>query len=114
MTLLSERRERRDGFFEVGRTMVWFPAWARQSERYGDRVLVKVLRIAYNGIWIEVPLDNGEARKIRVGRNWLKYPAPKPFRPRGRPRLVYVNPEQNIPSSPRKYWFKLRSVPAAN
>jgi hypothetical protein len=114
MSLLNERRERRDAFFEVGRTMVWYPSWRHQSDRYGERVLVKVLRVAPNGIWVEVPLDNGEAQQVRVSRHWLKYPAPKPYRPRGRPHLVYVNPERNISPSPRKYWFKLRSVPAAN
>jgi hypothetical protein len=114
MTLSSERRERRDAFFGVGRTMVWYPGWRHQSERYGERVLVKVLQIARNGIWVEVPLESGEAQKIRVSRRWLKYPAPPPYRPRGRPHLVYVNPEQNVPLSPRKYWFKLRAVPAAN
>jgi hypothetical protein len=112
MSLLSERRERRDAFFEVGRTMVWYPGRRQQSERYGERVLVKVLRVARNGIWVEMPPDNGEAQQIRVSRRWLKYPVPLPYRPRGQPHLVYVNPKQNIPSSPRKYWLRLHAVPA--
>jgi hypothetical protein len=97
---------------EVGETVIWYPGWVQQSERYGDRILVKILRIARNGVTVEVPLDNGETQKIRVSRHWLRYPAPKPYRPRGRPRLAYVNPEQaGIMLSPRKVWFKLRAVP---
>jgi hypothetical protein len=99
--------------------MIWYPGWVQQSERYGYGVTVKVMRIAKNGIWIEVPLDNGETHKIRVGRDLLKYPRPPPYRPAGlsvprpfappaappvrpfvKPRLAYVNPEQ-VTRTPR-------------
>jgi hypothetical protein len=96
---------------EVGETAIWYPGRIQQCRQWGDRVTVKVLRIARNGMIIEVPLDNGETKKIRVGRDWVKAPPPKPYRPRGRPHLVYVNPAQSIPHSPRKFWFKLRAVP---
>jgi hypothetical protein len=83
---------------EVGETAVWYPGWIQQSERYGDRVLVKILRVAKNGITIEVPLDNGGMQQIRVSRDLVKAPAPppRPYRPRSRPRLVYANPGPNV------------------
>jgi hypothetical protein len=120
-------------FFEVGRTMVWYPGWKQQSERYGERVMVKILRVARNGIWIEVPLDNGETQKIRVRRDWVKAPAPKPYRPVPfpaaprpfappsapprrifvKPRLAYTNPAgASLPRTPRAA-SALHIVPAA-
>jgi hypothetical protein len=106
--------------FEVGKTVVWYPGWVQQSERYGSRVLVKVLRVARNGITIEVLLDNGETQKIRVSRHWLRHIPPKPYRPDvprpfqppGKPRLIYVNPEHILRS--QRANCALRIVPGPN
>jgi hypothetical protein len=89
--------------FNVGETVVWYPGCAQQSERYGDNVLVKVLRVTRNGITIEVPLDNGETQKIRVGRDNLRHPAPRPYRPRGRPTLWVVHPQEDVLENERMH-----------
>jgi hypothetical protein len=59
-----------------GQTVIWF-RWDKERREL-DRVNVKVVRVARNGVWIALPLDNGTTKKLRVSRDSLRYPKPPP------------------------------------
>ena len=101
--------------FEIGQTIVWF-RWSKER-RNSDAIHVKIVRIARNGITVEVPLENGGTQKIRVARDRLRPVPPKPARPFVRPttpppdpKPMLGQPAGRIPEFLPKPWDPMQMV----
>jgi hypothetical protein len=65
--------------FEVGKVMVWYRPSADQ--RSTDAITVKIVRVARNGVIVEMP----DGTLKRAARDGLKPPKPRPAKPFVRP-----------------------------
>jgi hypothetical protein len=50
--------------FEIGQEVIWFNC--DKQRRNGADIRVKVVKVAGNGVVIELPAEGGGARKVRV------------------------------------------------
>jgi hypothetical protein len=85
---------------EIGDTMTW--RRVSDDRRRIEESPVKILKVAKNGVIVEMTLENGETRKARVARDRLlpvmPPPAPRPARPR--PPASDLPPPPSQPPAP--------------
>jgi hypothetical protein len=88
------------GSIKEDREVIWFN-WDKQR-RNGANIRVKVVKIARNGVTVELPMEGGGARKVRVARDALRpvKPPPAPLVRPPRPPASDLPPPPSQPPVP--------------